>query len=416
MLSDPDPMQSNPGLVSRRSLLVRAAGALSAAAAGGITPSKAAAQQAPAQESTRRQGAPASELGARAPSVQARRQVIANAQVSRTPLQDLDGTITPADLHFERHHGGIPAIDPAGYTLLIHGMVDRPLVLTLAELRRFPSVTRICFLECSGNFAANAPEATRPQELCGLTSQSEWTGVPLASLFREAGVRSGASWFLAEGQDAAVMTRSIPLQKAFDDALIAYAQNGEPLRPAQGFPARLLLPGWEGNASVKWLRRMELNDQPFMTREETAKYTDALKDGTARQFSFVMDARSVITAPSYPQRIVPGWLEIRGIAWSGRGRIERAELSTDGGRTWNAARLQQPVLSMAHTRFTFPWRWDGQPAEVLSRAIDDTGYVQPTQRELIDARGIGTSYHLNPITGVRIRANGMVVYRTEPWA
>ena len=416
MLNDPDALQSELSAVSRRELLAAAAGALGAAAAGAIGPSKAAAQQPSAQESTRRQGELASELGTRSSSVQARRGLILNGQVSRTPLQDLDGTITPADLHFERHHGGIPTIDPAKYALLIHGLVERPLVLSLADLRRFPSVTRICFLECSGNFMRNAPETSRPQELCGLTSQSEWTGVPLALLLREAGVRPGASWFLAEGQDAAVMTRSIPLQKAFDDALIGYAQNGEPLRPAQGFPARLFLPGWEGNASVKWLRRIELSDQPFMTREETAKYTDSLKDGTARQFSFVMDARSVITAPSYPQRLVPGWLEVRGIAWSGRGRIERAELSTDGGKTWKAARLQQPVLSRAHTRFTFPWRWDGRPAELLSRAIDETGYVQPTLRALIEARGIGTSYHLNPITGVRIRADGTALYRTEPWA
>lgn len=399
--------------MTRRDLLIGAAGALGAAAGMSVP---ADAQQAPPQETTRRQGQPASELGTRSPSVQARRRVNPVGQVSRTPLQDLDGTITPADLHFERHHAGIPAIDPARYTLVIHGLVERPLALTLAELRRFPSVTRIAFLECSGNFARNAPETTRPQELCGLTSQSEWTGVPLALVLREAGVRSAASWFLAEGQDAAVLTRSIPLEKAFDDALLAYAQNGEPLRPAQGFPVRLFLPGWEGNANVKWLRRIELGDQPFMTREETARYTDPLKDGTARQFSFVMDARSVITAPCHPQRVVPGWLEVRGIAWSGRGRIARAELSTDGGKTWTAARLQQPVLSKAHTRFTFPWRWDGRAAEILSRAIDETGYVQPTQRELIEARGPGTGYHLNPITGIRIAADGTVLYRTERWA
>jgi sulfane dehydrogenase subunit SoxC len=408
-------MSSDSSSISRRDLLAGAAGALGAAAAAAIPLPEASAQQA-AQETPRPPGAQASELGGRSPSVQPRRRVAATSQVSRTPLQDLDGTLTPSDLHFERHHNGIPNIDPAKYTLLIHGLVDRPLVLTLAELRRFPSVTRICFLECSGNFARNAPETTRPQELCGLTSQSEWTGVPLGLLLREAGVQAGATWFLAEGQDAAMMSRSVPVPKAFDDALIAYAQNGEPLRPAQGFPARLFLPGWEGNANVKWLRRIELGDQPFMTRDETSKYTDPLKDGTARQFSFVMDARSVITTPSYPQRVEPGWLEVRGIAWSGRGRIERVELSADSGKTWQAAHLQQPVLSKAHTRFTFMWRWNGEPAELISRAVDETGYVQPTQHELVEARGVGTAYHLNPITGIRIRGDGAVVYRTEAWA
>lgn len=336
-------------------------------------------------------------------------------QVSRTPLQELDGTITPADLHFERHHAGIPAVDPAGYTLLIHGLVDRPLVFSLADLKRFPSVTRVAFLECSGNFARNAPETTRPQELCGLTSQSEWTGVPLALLLREAKMRAGASWLLAEGQDAAVLARSIPVSKALDDAMIAYAQNGEPLRPAQGFPARLFLPGWEGNTNVKWLRRIEVSDQPFMTREETSRYTDALKGGIARQFSFVMDARSVITTPNYPETIVPGWMEVRGIAWSGRGHVARVDISRDGGSSWEAAELQTPVLPKAHTRFRYMLRWDGQPTELISRATDDTGYVQPTQRELVEARGAGTGYHLNPITGIRIRADGAVVYRTEQW-
>jgi sulfane dehydrogenase subunit SoxC len=415
MASDPQPIEPQSSSISRRNLLAGAVGAVGATVVGAFAETQGSAQQLPAQATTQLPGAAASELGERAPSVQARRGVNPARQVSRTPLQDLDGTITPADLHFERHHNGIPSIDPATYTLLIHGLVERPLILTLAELRRFPSVTRICFLECSGNYARNAPETTTPRELCGLTSQSEWTGVPLALLMREVRARPAASWFLAEGQDAAVLARSIPLAKAFDDALIAYAQNGEPLRPAQGFPARLLLPGWEGNANVKWLRRIELGDQPFMTREETSRYTDALKNGTARQFSFVMDARSVITAPAHPQRIEPGWLEIRGIAWSGRGRIERVEISSDGGRTWEAAHLQQPVLAKAHTRFHFVWRWDGQPAELMSRAIDETGYVQPTVRELIEARGVGTSYHLNPITGIRIRSDGTVLFRTEEW-
>jgi sulfane dehydrogenase subunit SoxC len=234
---------------------------------------------------------------------------------------------------------------------------------------------------------------------------------------REVGVQKQSTWFLAEGGDAAVLTRSVPVEKALDDALIAYGQNGEAIRPANGYPVRLLLPGWEGNASVKWLRRIEFSDQPFMTREETARYTEALKDGTARQFSFVMDARSLITSPAYPDKLRPGWIEIRGLAWSGRGRISRAEISVDEGKIWRPAELQAPVLTRAHTRFRYVWRWDGRETTIMSRAIDETGYVQPTQRELIEARGPGSGpYHLNPITGWRIKNGGDVVFRTELWA
>ena len=308
-------------------------------------------------------------------------------------------------------------VDPKAYTLLIHGLVERPTVFTLNELKQFPSTSRIHFLECAGNYARNAKEEMRAQDICGLTSQSEWTGVRLSTLFREVGVRPEATWFLAEGQDAAVLSRSIPIEKAWDDAMIAYAQNGEALRPEQGYPARLLLPGWEGNTNVKWLRRLELADRPFMTREETSKYTEALKSGKARQFSFLIDARSIITSPTYPQRVQPGWIELRGIAWSGRGSIVRADVSFDEGRTWHEADLQPPVLSKAHTRFRYLWKWDGRETTVLSRATDDTGYVQPTQRELIDARGAGAGpYHLNPITGWRFTSDGRVVYRTEKWA
>jgi len=237
--------------------------------------------------------------------------------------------------------------------------------------------------------------------------------VMLSTIFNEVGAQPRATWFLAEGQDAAVMTRSIPVKDALADAMIAYAQNGEALRPEQGYPTRLLLPGWEGNASVKWLRRMELADEPFMTREETSKYTDPLADGTARQFSLVMDARSVITSPSYPDTLQKGWVEIRGIAWSGRGLIRRVEISTDGGRTWKPAALQQPVLPKAHTRFRFPWEWDGRPVEIVSRAVDETGYVQPEWTALQRARGRRTRYHLNPVTGWTIAADGRVRFGIE---
>jgi len=390
--------------LTRRALLT---GTLGAAVTLGAT-------GAPAQEradAASGPGRPPNELGTRAAAERPKR--LPSAISSRTPLQDLHGTITPADLHFERHHSGVPVIDPQRYELVVHGMVDRPTTFTLDDLKRFPAASRICFLECSGNFGRQSGERTTAQELCGLTSQSEWTGVRLATLFREVGARPQAGWCLAEGRDAAVMTRSIPVKEAIDEAMIAYAQNGEALRPEQGYPARLLLPGWEGNASVKWLRRLELADRPFMTREETSKYTDPLADGTARQFSFVIDARSVITAPSYPHTVQQGWIEIRGIAWSGRGRIQRVEVSTDGGRSWARAELQAPVLPKAHTAFRHLWRWDGRPSEILSRAIDDTGYVQPEWPVLQAVRGRRTRYHLNPVTGWKIGADGRVLFGVE---
>jgi len=213
------------------------------------------------------------------------------------------------------------------------------------------------------------------------------------------------------------MTRSIPLDKAWDDALIVYAQNGEAIRPEHGYPMRLLLPGWEGNTNIKWLRRLELSDAPFMTREETSKYTDPLKDGTARMFSVVMDARSVITSPTFPKTLEKGWQEIRGIAWSGRGRVHKVEVSVDGGKHWQVARLQGPVMAKAHTRFSLPWYWDGAPAEISSRVTDETGYVQPTRRQLIDTRGPGSQpYHLNPIMSWIVQAGGQIFYKAEPWA
>jgi sulfane dehydrogenase subunit SoxC len=293
-------------------------------------------------------------------------------------------------------------------------MVKRPMIFTLADLKRFPSVSRIHFLECSGNLGRTAGPETTPGQLAGLTSTSEWTGVPLATLFREVGADPKATWF--QGSDAAVMTRSVPVSKAYDDALIAYGQNGEPIRPEQGFPARLFLPGWEGNASVKWIRRIELSDRPFMTREETSKYTEPFANDTARMFSFVMDARSLVTYPAYPVTLTPGWVDVNGIAWTGAGRITRVDVSTDGGRSWIPARLQDPVLPKAHTRFRHLWQWRGEEAVIMSRAVDETGYVQPTRAELLKSRGPGTTgYHLNPITAWVVRKDGTVVYREEAW-
>jgi sulfane dehydrogenase subunit SoxC len=397
--------------VSRRKLLAGAAGAVALGKTIGT-----AAPQAPAEPGKGR-GRPSRAVGQRAAAEKPQR-LVRSVTSSSTPHQDLVGTITPADLHFERHHGGVPEIDPKGYSLLIHGMVERPMVFTLADLKRFPAVSRIHFLECSGNFGGrNSPAEITPQQLAPLTSNSEWTGVALATLFREVGVRPQATWFLAEGQDAAFMTRSVPVSKAFDDAMIAYGQNGEAIRPEQGYPARLFLPGWEGNASVKWLRRIELSDKPFMTREETSKYTDPMADGTARLFSFLMDARSLITYPAYPVTLSKGWVEINGIAWSGSGKIRRVDVSTDGGATWSEARLQEPVLSKAHTRFRHLWNWTGGEAVIMSRAVDETGYMQPTQTELIASRGVGpVGYHLNPITGWLVQSSGAVIYKQEPWA
>jgi len=331
---------------------------------------------------------------------------------SRTPLQDFYGTITPSDLHYERHHAGVPKIDPNNYELVIHGMVDRPMKFSLDDLKRFPSVSRVCFLECAGNFRSGKEELS-PQEILGLTSQSEWTGVMLSTLFNEVGVDPKATWFLAEGSDASVMTRTIPVSKGWDDAMIVYAQNGEAIRPEQGYPVRLLLPGWEGNMNIKWLRRLEISDAPYMTREETSKYTYPVRD-KIRMFSFEMDARSIITYPSYPQKVQRGWIEIRGIAWSGRGIITRVEVSTDGGKTWEEAKLQGPVLSKAHTYFRHLWSWDGSPTEILSRATDETGYLQPTLQQLANARGTAMGgYHMNPITAWQIRSDGTTWFKPE---
>jgi sulfane dehydrogenase subunit SoxC len=333
------------------------------------------------------------------------------ATVSFTPLADSYGTLTPPALHFERHHAGVPEIDPAAHTLTVHGLVERPLTFSLDELKRFPSVSRSFFIECSGNTSsewrgANAPDVQRTH---GMTSCSEWTGVWLSTLLRECGVRPNASWLLAEGADAARVARSIPIAKAMDNVLVAYAQNGEPLRPEQGYPLRLVVPGWEGIINIKWVHRLELIDRPAMTRWETSKYTDLLPDGKARIFSFEMDAKSVITRPSGGDRLPgAGVYEVSGIAWSGRGAIVKVEITTDGGLTWTGADLQTPVQPLAHTRFRWSWRWNGADAMIASRATDSSGYVQPTLPDLIRARGLNSGYHNNAIQPWKIAASGAV--------
>jgi sulfane dehydrogenase subunit SoxC len=330
---------------------------------------------------------------------------------SRTPLQSLHGIITPNGLVFERHHAGIPDINPDQHRLAIHGLVDRPLIFSMEDIVRFPSESRIYFLECSGNSAAELKKASNQsvQQIHGLLSCCEWTGVRLSTILHECGVRPEAKWALAEGADGAGMTRSIPISKLLDDALLVYAQNGEMLRPEQGYPLRLFLPGFEGNMSIKWLRRIKLGTEPWQTREETAAYTDLRSDGKALQFTFPMEVKSVITSPSGLMKLKStGFYEITGFAWSGNGKIRRVEVSTDGGATWDAASLQEPVLDKALVRFRFPWIWNGSPAVIMSRAIDTSGEVQPSLDSVLKAKSANTFYHNNAIQPWRIAANGEV--------
>jgi sulfane dehydrogenase subunit SoxC len=330
---------------------------------------------------------------------------------SFTPLQDLHGPITPNGLFYERNHNGVPNINPELHKILVHGFVERPLIFSMDDLMRLPSISRIYFLECSGNSSSEFTKpATDIRWSHGLLSCAEWTGVPLAALLQEVGVRPEGKWILAEGADAAGMTRSVPIEKAMDDALIAFAQNGERLRPEQGYPVRLLLPGYEGNMSVKWLHRLKVGNEPFMTREETSKYTGLMPDGRASQFNFVMEAKSVITRPAAGGAINggPGLIQITGFAWSGAGKIKQVDVTVDGGRSWQEATLDVPVLPKALTRFRLPWRWDGAPAIIASRAADETGYVQPTREALLAARGPHFHYHYNAIAPWKIDAAGKV--------
>ena len=331
---------------------------------------------------------------------------------ARTPLHRLNGTITPNGLHFERSHSGIPDIDPDAHRLLIHGLVKRPLVFTLETLSRYPMESRIAFIECGGNglqLYQKDPAPVNVQALHGLVSCAEWTGVKLSTLLDESGIDATAKWILAEGADAAGMSRSVPLAKAMDDALIALYQNGERIRPSNGYPMRLLLPGYEGNMQVKWLRRIKVTEGPTMTKDETSKYTMLLPEGKSFQFVFPVEAKSVITQPSPGLTMKgPALYEVSGLAWSGYGKIAKVEVSADAGKTWTPAALQQPVLPMALTRFRMAWRWDGGPTILQSRATDETGFVQPTRAELIANRGTKAFYHFNGVTSWGIAENGEV--------
>ena len=332
------------------------------------------------------------------------------SSINFTPLHDLDGIITPNGLCFERHHGGVARVDPAEHRLMIHGLVDKPLVFTMEDLKRFPRENHVYFLECAANSGMEwrGAQLNGCQFTHGMIHNVMYTGVPLKLLLEEAGVKPSGKWLLVEGADAAAMTRSLPMEKALEDCLVAFKMNGEALRAEQGYPVRLVVPGWEGNMWVKWLRRIEVGDQPWHQREETSKYTDLLPDGTARRFTFEMDAKSVITNPS-PQAPIthgPGPTVLTGVAWSGRGRIPRVDVSIDGGMNWHTARMDGPSLMKSMHRFYYEFDWDGSPLLLQSRAHDSTGYVQPTKEQLRKVRGVNSIYHNNGIQTWAVDADG----------
>jgi sulfane dehydrogenase subunit SoxC len=331
---------------------------------------------------------------------------------SKTPLDKLVGSITPSDLHYERSHSGAPDLDPAKHRLLVHGMVRKPLVFNVEDLKAMPSISRVAFIECTGNGWENWKKADPDltvQNTHGLVSTNEWTGVPLKFLIDLVGKERNTTCKLAEGGDAAAVARSIPLtDEILEEAFVAYGQNGEPLRPAHGFPMRLVMPGFEGNLNIKWLRRLKFGDQPWMTRWETARYTQLRANGKATQFQLRMDANSVITSPSGTMVIKPGYQRITGLAWSGHGRIVKVEISTDGARSWKEAQLNLPVLPKAQTRFQMDWIWDGRPTRIVSRSTDDRGNVQPDRNSFIAAMGTNALFHYNACQTWAIDESGRV--------
>ena len=332
----------------------------------------------------------------------------------RTPLQSQRGIITPSGLHFSVHHNGLPVIAPERHELMIHGLVKRPLRFDLERLMRYPMVNRIHFLECAGNSAANALSPTARNDtlgdLAGEVSCSEWTGVPLSYLLNESGLQDRAKWVVAEGADGGSHARSLPLSALLKDGMLALYQNGERLRPSQGYPLRLFMPGFEGNVSVKWLHRLEVTDQPAYTKDESGLYTQVLANGQIERFAFHMDVKSVITHPSGRQTMPEprGFYEIAGLAWSGHGRIAKVEVSTDGGTTWAPALLHGPVLDRAFTRFTLPWQWDGKKAFLISRATDELGRTQPTRTEWKRKYAMQSFHHYNAMQAWRVGSDGRV--------
>ncbi len=323
------------------------------------------------------------------------------SSINFTPLHELDGIITPNGLCFERHHGGAAHIDPAQHRLMINGLVDKELVFTMEDIMRFPRENRVYFLECAANSGMEwrGAQLNGCQFTHGMIHNVMYTGVPLRLLLEEAGLKTNAKWLMPEGADASAMTRSIPIHKALDDCLVAFKMNGEALRPEQGYPLRLVVPGWEGNMWIKWLRRIEVGDEPWHHREETSKYTDLMENGKARRFTWEMDCKSIITNPSPQAPILhkSGHTIITGLAWSGRGTIPRVDITLDGGKNWHAARMDGPSFDKSMHRFYFEFDWDGSPLLLQSRAHDSTGYVQPTKDELRAVRGENSIYHNNGI-------------------
>lgn len=318
------------------------------------------------------------------------------ATISMTPIQSMHGMIVPNGLHFDRFHGGAPDIDPATHKLVIHGLVERPLMFTMDDLKRMPSVSRVYFLECPANGALEwkGIQVNSVQWTHGMMSCSEWTGVPLSVLLKEAGVKPEGKWLLPEGADASGLIRSIPMEIALDDCMVAYAMNGEALRPSQGYPIRLVVPGCEGNMWVKYLRRIKVTDKPLHHREESSKYSELMPDGTIQRFSWVQETNSVITYPSPDYKMSgPGRYVAKGIAWSGRGRITHVDVSLDGGKNWKEAKFTSVALPKAWTRFEFEFDWDGSEMLLMSRATDETGYVQPPMTQLRNAVGTNGVYH-----------------------
>jgi sulfane dehydrogenase subunit SoxC len=341
---------------------------------------------------------------------------------ARTPHQMLGGSITPNSLHFSINHCGIPDIDPAKHRLVIHGMVRQPLEFTLETLSRYPLVTRVHFVECAGNSAgmfSKQPLQATVQALHGLASNAEWTGVPLSILLDEAGIDPKSKWLVAEGADGEMLSRSIPVKKAYDDALVAIYQNGERLMPGNGYPMRLLVPGYQGNMNVKFLHRLKAIDQPAYTYFETKNYSQILPGGKTWRFHFLNEVKSFITAPSFGQNLKDkGYYAVSGVAYSGDGRIAKVMVSADGGKSWGEAALAGPVHDKAFTRFIMPWRWDGQPAVLMSRAWDESGNVQPLRADFVAARGEASqpvkspfafpNQHYNSITSWGVEANGEI--------
>jgi sulfane dehydrogenase subunit SoxC len=395
--SPPQPAAGN-GLLDRRALLGRGI-ALAGAATSGLGASLGAAGAEPLQNGpwSLAPGVPVPPYGQ--PSKYARHIVrtLSNPKLeprgsaARTPHHRLAGTITPNGLHFVIARGGETEVDPDQHRLMIHGLVKQPMVWTMEALQRYPMVSRITFLECGGNSAplfSKEPIQADVQALHGLCSCAEWTGVPLSTLLDEVGIDPRAKWLIAEGADLPTMNRSIPIAKALDDAMVAFYQNGEPINPSNGYPVRLLLPGYEGNMNVKWLRRIKLVEAPVMAINETKQYTILLPDGKAWQFYFPQEVKSFITHPSPGLNLKgPGFYEVSGLAYSGNGRISKVEVSADGGKSWAAAALQAPVLSKAFTRFRMPWSWNGGPALLQSRATDEAGNVQPSRAAFLAERG-----------------------------